>query len=103
MGGIAGQSTYIMKNCNVEGVNLQYVGAHNQVSRSAVGKIAGYSASDRVGFWASTTQFIPDETRGLLNCTSSNNVNITVNGGDTSLILVGDEYGLREQFMLLSY
>ena len=55
MGGIAGQSTYIMKNCNVEGVNLQYVGGHNQVSRSAVGKIAGYSASDRVGFWASTT------------------------------------------------
>lgn len=96
MGGIAGQSTYIMKNCNAEGVNLQYVGAHNQISRSAVGKITGYSASDRVGFWASTTYFTPDETRGVINCTSSNNVNITVNGSDTSLILVGDEYGLRE-------
>lgn len=96
MGGISGQSTYIMKDCNVEGVNLQYLGAHNQISRSAVGKITGYSASDRVGFWASTTYFTPDETRGVINCTSSNNLNITVNGSDTSLILVGDEYGLRE-------
>lgn len=96
MGGISGQSTYIMKDCNVEGVNLEYVGAHNQVSRSAVGKITGYSASDRVGFWQSTTYFTPDETRGLINCTYSNNVNITVNGSDTSLILVGDEYGLKE-------
>lgn len=96
MGGISGQSTYIMKDCNVEGVNLEYVGAHNQVSRSAVGKITGYSASDRVGFWASTIYFTPDETRGLINCTPSGNVNISINGSDTSLILVGDAYGLRE-------
>ena len=96
MGGISGQSTYIMKNCNDEGVNLQYVGAHNQVSRSAVGKITGYSASDRVGFWASTTYFTPDEIRGVIGCTSSNNVKINVSGSDSSLILVGDEYGLKE-------
>lgn len=96
MGGISGQSTYIMKDCNVEGVNLEYVGAHNQVSRSAVGKITGYSASDRVGVWTSSTYFTPDETRGLINCTSSSTVNISVNGSDTSLILVGDAYGLRE-------
>lgn len=96
MGGISGQSTYIMKDCNVEGVNLEYVGAHNQITHSAVGKITGYSASDRVGFWASTTYFTPDETRGLINCTSSSDVNISINGSDTSLILVGDAYGLRE-------
>jgi len=96
LGGIAGHSIYIMKDCKVSGVNLNFKGATSELYKACVGKIAGRMDHITSGLWnREGCQFESEDTRGVLNCTQAN-VNISVTGSDTTAVKTGDVYAHAE-------
>lgn len=91
VGGIAGQSAYIMKNCFVSGVTLYHNGVNTGAKQTAVGKLAGrfvkYSLEGTLA-----THFIPSEDIGIIGC-QTDNVNIVINDNNSGIVQQGEEYG----------
>lgn len=90
-GGIAGATTYIMKNCSISGVTIYNKGSNTGDTCVASGKLAGRFEIN-TGMWKEKKYFIPDEIRGILNCTAKD-VNIVVEDNDSGVVSIGEQYG----------
>lgn len=92
VGGIAGESAYIMKNCSVSGTNIYHKGANTGVTNAGIGKLAGRFGITK-GLWSTNAYFTPDTTKGILGCTT-NNVTISVDDNNSGVVATGEEYGI---------
>lgn len=92
VGGIAGQSAYIMKGCTVSGVSIYHKGTDSNVSMSAIGKLVGRFDCLNAGMWMNSNHFVPETTRGVIGCTTKD-TNIIVEDNDSGIVSTGEECG----------
>lgn len=91
-GGIAGSSTYIVKDCVVNGTTIINEGSNSNSRVSAIGKIVGvYTTAKKDALWTRETYFEPNENIGILNC-SSTNVTLST---DNNIVSTGEVYGIE--------
>ena len=93
IGGLAGTSAYIAKNCKISGTEINFKGATDEITASYIGKLIGRFNFESYGLWNSGTYFNPDTERGAINCTI-NNVTINVEGDGASKVFKGEIYAI---------
>jgi len=90
-GGIAGCSTYIVKDCDVSGITISNIGSNSASKYSAIGNVVGWKRVSLTAQWSTNDYFEPSTEIGILNCTSQN---VTLSA-DNDVVATGEVYGLE--------